>query len=184
MPTDLFEPESMPLTVPTLRPDAGAPSPCTSLWLLIPTSEMGHLSSRIHRARPLLCWLARPALPAGRCSLGAPCPWKGGVMQRSRGAGVSRETAAGVPGQGPFRPQLRKKREMRRRQQKRRVRRDCSKRAIGAWAAASGGGSPPSPAPSAPAGSGPPPSGTTQVATGASRNTPGFLEQIHQGLVR
>lgn len=64
-----------------------------------------------------------------------------------------------------------------RRPQKRMARRDCSRTATAAWAAVSGGDSPPSHAPSVPAGSGLPPSGTTRVATGASQNTPGFLER-------
>ena len=81
-----------------------------------------------------------------------------------------------------LRPQPRRKMGKTRRWLKRTVRKGCSRTASAAWAAASGGDSPPSRAPSGPAGSGPPPSGTRQAATGASQNTPGFLQQNAVGL--
>lgn len=97
-------------------------------------------------------------------------------MQKSRGAKASGGKSSRVRrGWQRLRPQPRKKMGMMRRLQKRMERMDCSRTATAAWAAVSGGDSPPSRAPSVPAGSDPLPSGTRRAATGASRSTPGFL---------
>lgn len=102
----------------------------------------------------------------------------GGGDAKSRGSRTGGHNSSRVrKGWQHLRPQPRRKMGKTRRLQKRTVRRDCSRTATAAWAAVSGGDSPPSHAPSVPAGSGPPPSGTTRVATGASQNIPGFLEQ-------
>lgn len=99
-------------------------------------------------------------------------------MQKSRGARTSGGNSSGVRrGWQHLRPQPRRKMGRTRRWLKRPARKGCSRTASAAWAAVSGGDSPPSDAPSGPAGSGLPPSGTRQAATGASQNTPGFLEQ-------
>lgn len=106
-------------------------------------------------------------------------------MQKSRGVTTRREDSSGVRrGWRRLRPQPRRTTGMTRRPQKKMVRRDCSRTATAAWAAVSGGGSPPSHVPSVPAGSDLPPSGTRRAATGASQNTPGFLEQNSRAVVR
>lgn len=156
---------------------------CPALELGSPAGEVPVL---IHKPPLLveLCGLVRTALPSGSWFRGFPCPWRvEGAMQKSRGAKASGQISSRVTrGRWRLRPQPRRKMGMMTRPQKRTVRRGCSRTATAAWAAASGAGSPPSRAPSAPAGSDLLLSGTRQAATGASQNTPGFLEQKAVGL--
>lgn len=108
----------------------------------------------------------------------------GGGNAESGGARAGGHKSSRVRrGRQHLRPRPRRKMGTPRRPRGRTERRDCSRTATAAWAAASGGDSPPSPAPSGPSGSDPPPSGTTRAASGASQNTPGFLEQTRWGSV-
>lgn len=109
----------------------------------------------------------------------------GGGDAESRGARAGGHNSSRVRrGWQHLRLQPRRKMGTRRRLQKKTARRDCSRTATAAWAAVSGGDSPPSHAPCGPADSDLPLSSTTQAATGASQSIPGFLEQNTWGLVR